>query len=245
MANPGGGDPANGPPDGALPGLPPAWGSVVIPDDLTALADEVALVRAELRGEARRRRRRRWTRRFIRTDRYGRPAVRLPALLLILAVLATLTGLFTLGYGGGRRGGAAVPVGPGATQDAPARPREVPALDLLDTRGQAVSLRSLLPAVILLTDGCACDALVTDTATAAPSGVNVIVVRRTATPPPTAAGPRVTALADPAGELRTMLGLPAGSARAAVLVADAGARIRRTVPTATAPVDLAVGWENK
>ena len=43
------------PPDGGvpdrLPDLPPEWGDIVIPDDLSSLASEVATIRAELHRE--------------------------------------------------------------------------------------------------------------------------------------------------------------------------------------------------
>ncbi len=57
----GGGRPPDG---GGLPDLPPEWGTVVIPDDLTELDDEAAVIRRDFRRQARRNR---WRRRF------GRP----------------------------------------------------------------------------------------------------------------------------------------------------------------------------
>ncbi|NED59061.1 hypothetical protein G3I24_50295, partial [Micromonospora aurantiaca] len=70
-----------GPPDG-LPGLPPEWGRVVVPDDASALADEARQVRRELRrarqGSGR---------------RTGPARLGLPALILLVSVLVTLAGL--------------------------------------------------------------------------------------------------------------------------------------------------------
>ncbi|MEE3918808.1 hypothetical protein V2I01_11130 [Micromonospora sp. BRA006-A] len=70
-----------GPPDG-LPGLPPEWGRVVVPDDASALADEARQVRRELR------RARQGSGRRAVPARLG-----LPALILLVSMLVTLAGL--------------------------------------------------------------------------------------------------------------------------------------------------------
>jgi hypothetical protein len=214
--------------NGELPGLPPEWGSIVIPDDPADLAEEAAAVRAELRRD----RRRPW-RRWLRGSAGGSgQSVRLPALLLTVALFAAFAGLFTLGYGGRRDGPAtgtpAVPTAPG---DEPASaPSRVPALDLIDPAGRAVALRSLLPAVILLTEGCTCADLIIAADLAAPPGTNVVVVARRAPALPTAARARVRPLADPAGELRSVAGLPASSERAGALLTTRSSVIIRSVP---------------
>jgi len=226
----GNGDGGNWPPDGpGLPGLPSSWGAVVVPDDPAELADESARIRAELRHE---RRRRRWWRRArwaVRPDEAGRPTVRLPALVLAIAILATLTSLFTLGYASVQRGGQAG--SEGSPSVSASRPQTLPALDLLDATGRAVSLRAQLPAVILLIEGCSCDELVAATAAAAPVGVAVLVVARSIpAPPTTVAGlENVRPLADPAGELRSLLALPASAPRAGALLVEKTAEIVRAL----------------
>ncbi|MEV5448184.1 hypothetical protein AB0N23_37630, partial [Streptomyces sp. NPDC052644] len=83
----------HGPTDG-LPDLPPEWGRVVVPDDASALADEAAQLRRELRRQARSGR---WRRRLGLTARPdGRPPLGLPLLMLLVAVLATTVGLVTV-----------------------------------------------------------------------------------------------------------------------------------------------------
>jgi hypothetical protein len=232
MGTVGGGDGGNLPPDGGLPG----WGPIVIPDDPAELAEEAARVRSELRREARRRRwlhRLRW---LVYIGPSGRPTVRLSTLLLSMAIFATLASLFTLGYAGTQRGG------PLRSEDAPtmptAQPLAVPALDLLDSDGRLVSLRSHLPAVILLTEGCDCDELVATTAAttaAVTPHVTVVVVGRTAPELPTSVVGlgNVRPLADPAGELRSMIGIPPASTRAGVVVAAGNADIIKSLPAVT------------
>jgi hypothetical protein len=220
----GGGDAGN--PDGDLPGLPAEWGPIVIPDDLSELGDEVERVRAELRAKDRP-----WRRRPGSPP--GRAQLRLPALILTVALFAAFAGLFTLGYGSRRSAspGAGQDTGP-APAAAPAAPRVVPALDLIDAGGRAVSVRSLLPAVILLVEGCACDDLIIATDLAAPAGTSILVVARAAPRLPAEARSRVRPLADPAGELRSVAGLPATADRAGVLLATRSADIIRSVPSA-------------
>jgi hypothetical protein len=218
--------------NGELPGLPPEWGAIVVPDDPSELAEESAAVRAELR------RGRGWRRllpgRPVTGRRRGR-SVRLPALLLTVALFAAFAGLFTLGYGvrrpvpGTGAGTPAVPSPPGAPTAT--APRTVPALDLIDSAGRAVALRSLLPAVILLTEGCTCDELVVAADQAAPPGAYVVVVARRVPAVPAAARARVRPLADPAGELRSVAGLPASSQRAGALLATRSFTVIRAVPS--------------
>jgi hypothetical protein len=118
----------------------------------------------------------------------------------------------------------------------------MPALDLIDVDGSPVSLRGLLPAAVMLTDGCDCARLVADTAAAAKPGVTVVTVTKTSPPPPRASthgapesgAMRIRTLADPTGELRGSLQLGTqGTGRVAtvLLVARTG-EIISTVPAA-------------
>lgn len=231
------------PPDGGgrpegVPDLPPEWGTVVIPDDLRELAEESAAVRKDLRRQARRdtwRRRLGWPVR----GGPGQSSLRVPILIMAVAVLATLTSLFAVTWPGRQ------PVPPPAVRQsgsAPAPSRTIPALDLIDVDGSPVSLRGLLPAAVMLTDGCDCARLVADTAAAARPGVTVVTVTKASAPPPRASTPRapgsgapsVRTLADPTGELRGSLQLGTqgtGQVATVLLVARTG-EITSTVPAA-------------
>src|SRR6185295_16286595 len=84
-----------GSPDG-LPDLPEEWGVIVVPDDLSELAEEVDAVRAELH---RTRHRTGWQRfadrPAIRTlRRIGAASLRAPVLIISMAVLVTVASLF-------------------------------------------------------------------------------------------------------------------------------------------------------
>jgi hypothetical protein len=223
-----------GQPDG-LPDLPPGWGPIVIPDDPAELAAEAALIRRELRQQARRST---WRRRLGLGRTGGLPAVRLTLLIMPLALIAALGSLFAVAWPGQQRQPAAPRASTGGSPG-----RTLPALDLVDAGAAPVALRGLLPAVILLTDGCACAEQVTAAATAAPPGVTVIVVtsgRSRPSPLPSPAsvvGAPVRALADPAAELRGLVQVePRPDAATAVLVDRTGS-IVRVLPTLASPAD--------
>ncbi|MDI5940180.1 hypothetical protein QLR68_18945 [Micromonospora sp. DH15] len=86
-----------------LPGLPPEWGRIVVPDDPSALAEEAARVRRELRRQANQTRWRRRLGLLPRPD--GRPPLRLPLLVLLVTLLITLAGLFAVTWPRSPRGG--------------------------------------------------------------------------------------------------------------------------------------------
>jgi hypothetical protein len=89
------------PPDG-LPDLPPEWGTVIIPDDASELAQESAHVRREMR---RHERQQRWRRRLhlpppqpptgMEDDT---PSLGIPLLVISIAVIATLVSLFAIAW---------------------------------------------------------------------------------------------------------------------------------------------------
>jgi hypothetical protein len=231
------------PPDGGgrpegVPDLPPEWGTVVIPDDLSELDEEAAEVRKDLRRQVRRDV---WRQRLGWPGRGGKQSsLRIPLLIMAVAVLATLTSLFVVTWPGRQE---PLP-SPAARQSgsAPAPTRTMPALDLIDVDGSPVSLRGLLPAAVMLTDGCDCARLVADTAAAAKPGVTVVTVTKSSAPPPRASTPRapgsgapsVRTLADPTGELRGSLQLGTqgtGQVATVLLVARTG-EIISTVPAA-------------
>lgn len=224
-------------PDG-LPDLPEEWGVIVVPDDLTELSDEVEAVQAELRRDARHTRWQQLTdRRGLRLlRRLGTAALRAPILIISLAILVTMASLFASAWPSPTRNPATQRTA--ATADDATN--TLPPLELLNADGQVVTLHSQLPAVILLTDGCDCDKLITDTISAVPSDVYVITVtagpataEATLAPPPTsntpqAQGKKVRALRDPADQLRRGLdlGKPDNDTATAVLVDDDGEIVR-------------------
>ncbi|MFG2048548.1 hypothetical protein ACGFIW_14105 [Micromonospora sp. NPDC048935] len=203
----------HGPTEG-LPGLPPEWGRVVVPDDASALAGEAAQVRRELRRAAR--------------DRSGHLA--LPLLVLMVAVLTTMAGLLAVAWPRASRGTdrpTPAPYAPPATVAG----RALPALDLVGAAQEPVPLRGLLPAMIILVDGCPCPERIGEAVTAAPAGVVVVTVaggRTVATPPPDGRG--VRALADPAGGLRSFLGQPARPGTLTALLVDRDGVVTRVLP---------------
>ena len=114
---------------GGLPDLPPEWGTVIIPDDPSALAKESSAIRRELRRFARRNR---WRRRFHLpplTEASSReaPTLGLPVLIMAVALIATLTSLFALAW----PSPPAQPVASPAPRSVPA-PAKVPDTTLLD-----------------------------------------------------------------------------------------------------------------
>ena len=238
-----------------LPAIPPEWGPIVIPDDPAALAVEAELVRRELR---RTRRQDRWRRRFgLPTGDSGPPgghrpheiaALRLPLILMLVAVLAAMAGMFTVAWPDRPSGSSTPTPTPAMLPDRP-----LPALDLVDSTGATVSIRSLLPAVILLVETCDCADQIAATAAAAPAGVSVVAVTSSATtpgrPPPTLAvgQPATYALADPAAGIRAFLDVEAvPDSATALLVTETGDVIRLvvqaySVETYRADLELLVG----
>ena len=217
----GGGRPDNGGQPEGLPGLPPEWGTVVVPDDPAELATEAAEIRRELR---RQNRRSAWRRRFGLGPRGDgeRSSLGLPLLIMAIAIITTLTSLFAIAWPGLTRRPT-----PGTTATAV---RTLPDVTLVDGAGVPVRIRDTLPAAILLVEECPCAQLVADTARAAPTGVSVVAVGRTApTFPSPESGAAVRALADPTGALRTAvkIGGPAAGAASVVLVSRDG-QIRHT-----------------
>lgn len=158
--------------DDGLPGLPPEWGTVVIPDDPAALDREGASLRRRFRRAAFRRR---WRRRLrlrpkpmvLAND--DSPGLAIPLLIMAVAIIATLTSLFAIAWPDRR-------VGPDNRPSVRTSSTtvNVGGLVLLDAAGHPVNLASVTPAVILLVDGCACDTLIKDTyvavAGSAPTG---------------------------------------------------------------------------
>jgi hypothetical protein len=238
MSTLGGGNGDGWPPEGGgqsdgVPGLPPEWGTVVVPDDPAELAEEAAQVRRELRRTTRRTT---WRRRLgLRgSGEEGQPSLGLPLLIMSIAVIATLTSLFAVAWPGRNQPPG---LGPEESRNAAlTTPTSgtIPDLVLADPAGRPVRLTTVTPAVLLLVEDCStCGDLVAATAATAPDPVAVLVVGRTApTLAPSLAG--VRRLQDPQNRLRDELGLgpPAGLA-AVVLVARGGEVVQKVAAVET------------
>jgi len=188
------------PPDnGGLPDLPPEWGTVVIPDDLTELGRETAEYQRTTRRVARRNR---WRRRFHLAPKpdSDSPPVGIPLLIMCIAIVAALTSLFAVTV---TTHGTPEPP---TTTAGPAPQATPPMVDLglSDSAGKILRTDEHLPAVFLLLDGCACSQLISETAAIAPSSVTVLVVDKAA--PFIAVGVRATSLGDPTQALLALYG---------------------------------------
>jgi hypothetical protein len=168
---PGGGGPSDG-----MPGLPPEWGPVVIPDDASALDDEAAVVRREMRRDIRRYR---WRRRLRLSAPGNRdtPSLGVPLAIMAIAVVATLISLFAVAWPG--YDGSPSP----DSVTTRARPLTLPDLTLKDSDGVPVRIRDTAPAVVILIDGCRCDRIIAELAAKVDSRVSVLAVT---TPDPNA-----------------------------------------------------------
>jgi hypothetical protein len=249
----GGRPPGGGTPDD-LPDFPEEWGVIVIPDDLSALADEVAAVRAELHTGPPLTRVQRLARRpsVRRLRRFGTFLIRTPALIVSMAVLVTVASLFASAWPGPPR----QPTTQRTSNTTEAPVDKLPALDLINTAdGEAVSVRGRLPAVVLLTEGCDCAKLIGDTVAASRPGLTILVVSRvrpstggsTSTTLPTARTPAADGktllhLYDQTDTLRDQLGIGAPDGTAAVAMVDALGKIirihQRTASVETLRPDL-------
>src|SRR3954466_8966912 len=157
----GGGWSSNGGSPDDLPDLPEEWGVIVIPDDLSELSDEVAAVQAELRRSGPPTR---WERILARpagraVRRVVAAGVGAPVLIISMAILVTVASLFASAWPGSPR----TPAVQRTADDSGDTGDSLPAMELLGVDGQNVALRSQLPAVVLITDGCDCGKLIHDT----------------------------------------------------------------------------------
>jgi hypothetical protein len=251
-------DNGGGGPFGDLPDLPPEWGPIQIPDDASELAEEAAQVRRELR-EAGDRPRAAHPAEGLRagavrtggasfglpahrapaSSRTEPPSLRLPLLIVAAALLAAVASLFAVAWSGARRQAATGQAGDSIVT-ASQNVRALPAYDLVDESGAPIPVRRLLPAAILLTDGCQCAVEIAAIAAAAPPGVTIVTVSHD---PPAGAEPAtpvqptrpvspaatdtttatVRRLRDPADQLRTLFSLaPGGGGAPALLIGKTG-----------------------
>ena len=169
--------------------------------------------------------------------------LRAPVLIITLAVLVTVASLFASAWPGPPRQPATQRTA--GTVDEPVK--TLPALELIGTDGQAAPLRGPLPAVIIVVDGCACATLINDTIAAVKTSTAVVTVTAAGgsvgmTPPtnttPQAQGKTVRVLHDPAGNVRSQLGLGAPDGTAAVLLVDQTGTVVHTVPRIASVDDI-------
>jgi hypothetical protein len=213
---------------GRVPGLPPEWGAIVIPDDASELDHEAAALRREWRRTARRDR---WRKRLRLPPRVknlsgdSAPTLGIPLLIMTVAIIATLTSLFALAW-------PSRPAQHTASAGAPppSGSSTLPDVTLSDAANKPIHLQANLPALILIVDGCDCTALISTASNAAPGSVTVLAVGRTAPPLPSAvSGHKIKAVADPNATLRSRYASStAVDGVVAVLVSDSG-KITRTV----------------
>jgi hypothetical protein len=203
-----------------VPGPPPDWSALVIPDDASELEAMAIEVRAEL---ARERRRRRWQRAF-RFDRLGGYGLSAPLVGLVLLVVASFASLLVVVLPGGAPLIQAAPLG---------RPLVLPGREggllpdvrLTDSRGRPFPARDLRPGVVLLVgDACDCGSLITEyTHATAEARVRLLVVgdaRRPLLPSNEVRG-RVMAVTDPGQRLASaLLPLPEAEPVAVLLRPD-------------------------
>jgi hypothetical protein len=239
------------PEGGGLPGLPPEWGTVIVPDDPGALDHEGSTIRRSFRREALRRR---WRRRFHLGTRPlawraddDTPGLAVPLLIMTVAIIATLSSLFAVAWPGQR---------PRVEPTAAARnPQSISVgeIGMVDADGARVPLRDVSPAVVLLIEDCTCEAFVSATydaltasrptpsstpaaaATAKAVTVSILVVDTGVPKLPALAGATVPvrALADPNHSLRSAVPAlaPTGGATmsAAVLLIDKRSTVTKVV----------------
>lgn len=244
----GGWPPDNGGPSDGLPELPAEWGEVVIPDDASALAEEAAAVRRELRIAARRRRLRRWLGR----DGSEPSTVGVPLLVISMAIMATLASLVAIAWPTRTRVPPARPSTGATTPSADTRPSPSDAgttlgalrdVVVIGPAGEAIQLRDLQPAVILLVDGCACTQLIADAAATLAATSNPVsllaLARQTAPTVSGQAASRVRVAADPQGAVWAAVpGLGSTKGHGAALVVDGSGLVRATLPLVTSVADL-------
>jgi hypothetical protein len=208
-----------------LPELPPEWGEIVVPDDISELDAEVRAVRRELR------------RTKVRIGDREPVALRVPIAIMVVAVLMALVSLVVMTWGR-----PPLRPMPSATLSATAGGTDLSGIVLREGNGAPVALPPLLPAVVLLVDRCGCPDLVRDVAALAPAPVTVIAVGLVSPGGPAgqdrAAFPaNVRLLADPMAHLASRF-TPAPGPTATAIMVDMTGRVVGLVRGARRIADL-------
>lgn len=231
-----------------LPGLPPEWGTVLIPDDASELDHEAFALRREIRRDARRGRERRVL--GLRVRRAHRPSTHfsrrdpteptlaVPVVIMAVAVLTTLISLFVVTWGRGSSP-PTVTGDPTATVAGATTSANLADTVVKNEAGQPVRIGTLTPAIVLLLDSCQCPDLVRDVAALAPTGVRVLAIGTTAPSVPDRPA-NVIALADPDGRLKARNSTAAGSTSsgATALVVNRAGAVTLTVGGVATVKDL-------
>ncbi|MFI5955461.1 hypothetical protein [Cryptosporangium sp. NPDC051539] len=218
--------------DGEIRGLPPEWGTIVVPDDLRDLSDEVESVRAEIAAERRVRRRRRWL----------RPGLSGPLFALILFLVAAIGSLMVIVLPKPSRPPRREPLASPSVAVGVAGGL-VPALSLSGDGGMTSSLREFRPAVLLISPaGCTTCSVVRNRLVTATDETQLTVIwvtesSQAITRLPGLAANRLVSLADPTAMARTAIAGVSATGPTAVLIRTDG-RIRRIVPNVTDPATL-------
>ena len=223
------------PHDDGLPDFPPEWGTIVIPNDASELDFEAAALRREMRWTARRTRLRH--RLGLGRER-GPTPVGAPIVIMAVALLTTMISLFVVTWGRGDRS-VQPPVVAATAQTAvpPTTSSSLADISLTDSTGSSVRLGTLLPAVILLVDGCDCTTLVLDLAARVPAGMRVLEVSVYDRAPPKRPN-NVRILADHRAVLRARFSPVNAPHSAAAIVVNASGGIVTTVLTARTADDV-------
>lgn len=231
--NGGGGVP---PDDGSfregLPDLPPEWGTIVVPDDPAALAAEASEVRRELRRQALRNRLRALV--GLGPSRPDASSLGVPLVIMAVAVITTLVSLFVVSWDQRR---STAPVGPEALQQTAPPLTEV---TLTDASGSRVRLGDVLPAMLLLVDGCDCPELINEIAAITPKPVLIVPV--SAEPACAGRATNVWCLADPSGTVTGRYPAPTAapaSADATPTLAEEGTGVAEPTDAGPTPTDSA------
>jgi hypothetical protein len=153
------------------------------------------------------------------------------------AVLITLIILFIVTWGRGANTSSRTPNGYANQGSAAVATASVGGLALRDAAGSEIRLSTMVPAVVLLANGCECTQLIAEVAAKVPANVKVVVVDqvvRTLADRPA----NVVALADPGGTLRARYPAAATAGAPTALVVNSAGDVIVTVRSLTSVVEL-------
>lgn len=219
--------------DGEIRGLPPEWGTIIVPDDLRELADEIATIQSELAIHHPRGRRQRWM---------PHPGLSGPLCALILVLVAAIGSLMVIVLPKPSRPPRREPLASPSIAVGVAGGL-VPALSLSGDGGRSASLREFRPAVLLVSPaGCTTCATVRNQLVPATDETQLTIVwitesKRATTLIAGLPSERLISLADPAGTTRALIAGVSATGPTAVLIRTDG-RIRRIVPDIGDPFQL-------
>jgi muconolactone delta-isomerase len=222
--------------NGELRGLPPEWGTIVVPDDLRDLADEVARIQAEIAAaRPASRLRRRWSWR-----RAGRLSG--PLLALILFLVAAIGSLMVVVLPKPARPPRREPLASPSVAAGVAGGL-APAIRLAGDDNQSAALRQFRPAVFLLSPAsCKTCAAVRNQMVLAADETQLVVVwitesKKAITVPAGTKAGQIISLADPSGSTRKAVPGSSATGPTAVLIRNDGL-ISTVLPDIANPSEL-------